>query len=116
MRVLVVQNYNDVGLGLIGQALEEAGAQLDIRNAHLGEALPLSAADHDAIVVLGGGQNARDDESYPYIPALLELMRYFAERDRALLGICLGSQLLARAYGGDNLIGQPRNSAGAPSA
>ncbi len=105
MRVLVVQNYSEVGLGLIGQALDEAGAQLDIRNAHLGDPLPKTADDHDAIVVLGGGQNARDDENYPYIPALLELMRDFAERDRALLGICLGSQLLARAYGGDNLIG-----------
>ena len=105
MRVLVVQNYDDVGLGLLGQALDEAGAELDIRNAHRGEILPKTADDHDAIVVLGGGQNARDDENYPYIPALLDLMRDFAERDRALLGVCLGSQLLARAYGGDNLIG-----------
>ena len=105
MRVLVVQNFENTGLGQVGTALEEAGAEIDIRNAHLGDALPATTAGHDAVVVLGGGQNARDDDKYPYIPALLGLMRDFAESDRAVLGICLGSQLLARAYGAENLIG-----------
>jgi GMP synthase-like glutamine amidotransferase len=105
MRVLVVQNYDNTGLGQIGVALEEAGAELDVRNAHLGDALPSDAGGHDAIVVLGGGQNALADDAYPYIPALLALMRDFEGRNRAVLGICLGSQLLARAYGAENLIG-----------
>ena len=61
--------------------------------------------DHDALVVLGGGQNALDDEAFPYIPPLLALMREFGDSGRAVLGICLGSQLLARAYGADNLLG-----------
>jgi GMP synthase-like glutamine amidotransferase len=105
MRVLVVQNYDNTGLGQIGTALREAGAEIDTRNAHLGEELPLGANGHDALVVLGGGQNALADEEYQYIPALLGLMRDFESRDRAVLGICLGSQLLARAYGAENLIG-----------
>ena len=105
MRVLIVQNYEGTGLGQIGKALEEARADIDLRNAHLGEELPENAESHDAIVVLGGGQNALDDEAYPYIPSLLSLMRDFTSRDKAVLGICLGSQLLARAHGGRNIIG-----------
>lgn len=105
MKVLVVQNYDNTGLGLVGRALEEAGATLDHRLAHTGDSLPPDASEHDAVVVLGGGQNALDDEGYPYIPGLLELLRDFERREKSALGICLGSQLLARAFGGTNLIG-----------
>jgi GMP synthase-like glutamine amidotransferase len=105
MRVLVVQNYDNTGLGQVGAALAEAGAEIDERRPYRGEALPQNAAGHDAMVVLGGGQNALADDEYPYFPALLELTRDFAARDRAVLGICLGSQLIARAFGGENRIG-----------
>jgi GMP synthase-like glutamine amidotransferase len=105
MRVLVVQNFDDTLLGQVGVALEEAGAEIDVRTAHRGGLLPQTAEEHDALVVLGGGQNALDDANYPYIPALLELMRSYVEAEKSVLGICLGSQLLARAYGGKNQIG-----------
>jgi GMP synthase-like glutamine amidotransferase len=105
MRVLVVQNFDDTGLGQVETALAEAGAEIDLRMAHRGDALPATAEAHDAAVILGGGQNALADEEYPYIPSLLELARDFHARDKAVLGICLGSQLLARAFGGRNQIG-----------
>ena len=57
------------------------------------------------MIVLGGGQDALGRREYPYFPALLELTRDFAGKDRAVLGICLGSQLVARAFGGDNQLG-----------
>ena len=105
MRVLVVQNYDNTGLGQVGAALAEAGADLDVRLPYQGDPLPDDATEHDAMVVLGGGQNALADDEYPYFPALLELTRDFAGKDRAVLGICLGSQLVARAFGGENRIG-----------
>jgi GMP synthase-like glutamine amidotransferase len=105
LRVLVVHNYDNTGLGQVGAALAEAGAEIDVRRAHLGETLPDSADDHDAAVVLGGGQNALADDDYPYFPRLLDLVRDFERQDRAVLGICLGSQIIARAFGGRNQIG-----------
>ncbi len=105
MRVLVVQNFDDTGLGQVGAALREAGAEIDLRQPYRGDKLPADAAGHDALVVLGGGQNALADDEYPYFPALLQVLRDFDRRDRAVLGICLGAQLVARAFGGENRIG-----------
>lgn len=105
MRVLVVENFDNSGLGQVETALAEAGAEMDLRNPYRGDALPEDTAGHDALVVLGGGQSALDDEDHPYFPPLLAMIRDFGDSGRSVLGICLGSQLLARAYGAKNLIG-----------
>ncbi len=105
MRVLVVENDKVTELGQIGVALAEAGATIDICRPHAGDPIPEDDAAQDAIIVMGGPQNARDDERYPYLPALSRLMRRFGEADKSVLGVCLGSQLLARAHGAENRIG-----------
>jgi len=105
MRVLIIQNFDGAGPGQVGTALTEAGAELDLRKPYLGDPLPETAAEHDALLVLGGSQSALDDDAHPYIPPLLSLLRDFGDSGRSVLGICLGGQLLARAYGARNLLG-----------
>jgi GMP synthase-like glutamine amidotransferase len=105
MNVLVVQNFDGTGLGQVARALDEIGATVDLRRVHRGEPLPANADGHVAAVILGGGQNALADDEFPYIPSLLTLARAFSAKDKPLLGVCLGSQLLARAFGGVNQIG-----------
>ncbi|KQY40537.1 type 1 glutamine amidotransferase [Rhizobium sp. Root483D2] len=108
MRVLVVENMNHSSLGQVGVALEEAGAEIDLRRPYAGEALPAGSHGHDALVVFGGEQSAIDDDIHPYLPDLARLMKTFTDDGKSVLGICLGSQLLARAHGGDNLLGRTR--------
>lgn len=104
-RVAIIENTRYSDPGQVGVALAEAGAEVNVIRAYAGEPLPASLEAHDALVVFGGEQNARDDARHPYLPALSELMRAYGEAGKAVLGICLGSQLLARGFGGDNLIG-----------
>jgi GMP synthase-like glutamine amidotransferase len=104
MRVLVIQNFDGTGLGQLRTALDEAGAQIDLRALHQGDALPETIDDHDALIVLGGGQSALADDDYPYLPHLVGFMRAFADSGRATLGVCLGAQLLARAFDAQVLV------------
>lgn len=107
MRVLVIQNYPDSGLGQIEPILIEAGHAIDLIHAYNGETLPKDDSNHKALIVLGGDQNALADDEFPYFPGLLNLIRTFGDHDKAVLGICLGSQLVARAYGGENILHRP---------
>jgi GMP synthase (glutamine-hydrolysing) len=105
MRVAIVENQTGTPFGQIGRALDEAGAELAIYRPWRDGGLPADIDDHAALVVLGGEQSAVDDAAHPYLPALAALMRRYGEAGRAVLGICLGSQILARGYGGLNRVG-----------
>jgi GMP synthase-like glutamine amidotransferase len=105
MKVAVIQNFAGTGLGQLEAPLREAGAELVEVMAFEGHPLPRSPDDFDAMIVLGGAQDALDDQGSPWLPDLAALMRHFVDSGRSVLGICLGGQLLARAYDADNLVG-----------
>jgi GMP synthase (glutamine-hydrolysing) len=105
MRVAIVENTRITHHGLVGVALHEQAALIEVFRPWADGRLPEGADGHDALVVFGGEQSALDDKTHPYLPALARIMRAFTEADRAVLGICLGSQVLARGYGAQNHLG-----------
>jgi GMP synthase-like glutamine amidotransferase len=104
MRVAIVENTRITHHGQVGVALHEAAALIDLWKPWADNALP-AADEADALVVFGGEQSARDDHTHPYLPALADLMAAYTATGKPVLGICLGSQLLARAYGAENHLG-----------
>jgi GMP synthase (glutamine-hydrolysing) len=105
MRIAIVENTRVTHHGQVGVALHEAGALIDLYRPFEGQPLPAGTGAHDGIVVFGGEQSALDDATHPYLPELARLMAAFSAADKAVLGICLGSQVLARGLGAQNLLG-----------
>lgn len=107
MRVAIVENTRVTHHGQVGVALHERAAKIDLFKPWSDGRLP-DPDDIDALVVFGGEQSARDDQTHPYLPALADLMRRTGASGKAVLGICLGSQLLARGLGAENHLGTAR--------
>lgn len=107
MRVAIVENTRVTHHGQLGVALHEAAARIDLFKPWQDGRLP-AVGDHDALVVFGGEQSALDDARHPYLPALARHMQETGATGRAVLGICLGAQLLARGHGAENRIGVAR--------
>lgn len=105
MQILVVEQHDQPSIGVVGETLGELGVKTRTMWGARGDALPRSHREHDGIIVLGGAMTALDDEVCPYFPALTDLLREFAEADKPVLGICLGAQLIARAFGAELRIG-----------
>ncbi|WP_240434708.1 type 1 glutamine amidotransferase [Streptomyces sp. YIM 130001] len=97
--MLVVQNTPSGGPGRVGDGLRRAGLDLEVVQAHAGEALPQRLGER-ALLVLGGGYLPSEDERAPWLPATHRLAAQALEHGRPMLGICLGGQLLAEVAGG----------------
>ena len=104
-RALVVTHTPSESPGTLGEWLPAAGLELDVAEPWNGEALPERVADHDALIVMGGPQQAYDDDSAPWLRQTKDLLRTATREGLPVLGICLGGQLLAEAMGGRVLPG-----------
>lgn len=98
------------GPELVGEALVQAGFELDLRQR---DPRPEDAGA-PLLVVMGGSMGAYEAESYPYLMVELQVLRERLAARRPTLGICLGSQLLARAAGAKVYRGKAGLEIGAP--
>jgi GMP synthase-like glutamine amidotransferase len=107
MRALIIQHEEDAPGGHVSAWLEERGASQDVYMVTadaraLGDPNP---HDYDLVVSLGS-EHAAYDDTLPWVAREVALLRDVFAADVPIIGICFGSQILARALGGQALPGR----------
>ncbi len=93
--VLIVHNTRIEGSGYLGELLQKDGFLIDSVNAKHEE---LPEKNYSLVVILGAPESANDN--FAYLQAEQRLIKKTVDSNTPLLGICLGSQLIAKTFGG----------------
>lgn len=94
--VLLVQNTRIEGAGYLGDLLQNDGFK--ITSIHAKEQ-DIPQNNFDWIIILGAPESANDD--LPYLKEEQKLIQTSVSNDIPVLGICLGSQLIAKTFGSE---------------
>lgn len=98
MRAHYLQHVPFEGLGSIAPWLSAAGYEISCTRFFAEAVLP-DLNEIDLLVVMGGSMSVNDEAELPW---LIEEKRYIREAiqaGKAILGVCLGAQLIASAMG-----------------
>jgi len=96
--VLLIRNDRYESFGVAPSALAWAG--LDVRTVNAAAGAPLPPPDQVAgVIAFGGTANVDQIHEHPHLAEVRDYARRVVEAGVPYLGICLGSQILARALG-----------------
>ncbi|MDR3498193.1 MAG: type 1 glutamine amidotransferase [Parvibaculum sp.] len=109
MRILFLVNDVTSPPGVLLEEAQGRGAECDVRVIHYGfgdpktplAPVPETAEGHDGLVVMGGPMGVYEAARYPFIEETRALIRRFHAGAKPVMGVCLGGQLVASAFGAD---------------
>ncbi|MGH7001406.1 MAG: type 1 glutamine amidotransferase, partial [Stellaceae bacterium] len=98
-KIVVLQHHPAETLGAIADALENAALAWQYIRVHEGQPIPESIRGAGGLIVMGGPQTVYELGDYPYLRDEMRLIEAALKENKPILGVCLGSQLLAATLG-----------------
>jgi len=99
MRVLVLQHMPFEGVGQIAAWFAQRGIEPSYSRFWLPDATLPEPLKLDLVVMMGGPMSVHDEAPLPWLVAEKAFLREAMAAGVAVLGICLGAQLVASALG-----------------
>ena len=98
MHAHYLQHADFERLGSIHPWLESHDYSISCTRLHRGEALP-DLAGIDLLIIMGGVMSVNDEQEHPWLVAEKAFIRQAINDGKAVLGVCLGAQLIANVMG-----------------
>ena len=99
--VWVVQHTPSETLGTIEDVLRGHRIGFNYIQTYAGASVPRQMGDHAGLIVIGGPMGVYEEAKYPFLRDEMRLIKSGLALDRPVLGVCLGSQLLAAVLGAE---------------
>jgi GMP synthase (glutamine-hydrolysing) len=99
--VWVLQHTPCEKMGSIEDVLRGYQIGFDYIQTHVGQPVPVGMAEKAGLIVMGGPMGVYEHLQYPFLHDELHLIESALALGKPVLGICLGSQLLAAALGAE---------------
>ena len=97
--VLVVQHAVSETIGSFSTVLAERGIQAQCLETFKRAQIPSSLGPHSGLILMGGPMSVYEEDIYPFIGEERRLILNCLRENRPVLGVCLGSQMIASALG-----------------
>lgn len=96
---LVLQHHPIETPGIFAEMLAERGLAIQTVRLDLGLPVPTDPGAFAGVIAMGGPMGVCEEDRYPWLREEDRLLKEAIARDQPTLGICLGSQLIAKAAG-----------------
>ncbi|MBZ0166326.1 MAG: type 1 glutamine amidotransferase [Candidatus Omnitrophica bacterium] len=98
--IIVIKHIDIEGPETLGVYLRDKGFDLQTIAMESNDPFPDTLEKVDAVICLGGPMNVYEEQKYPFLEQEDLFIKRILDCQVPFLGICLGSQLLAKASGG----------------
>jgi len=98
MHLHYFQHNHFEDLGFIGDWAKNNNFTTSVTRFDLNPELP-SIEDFDWLVIMGGAMGVHDSDQYPWITEEIEFIKEAIRSGKIVIGVCLGSQMIASALG-----------------